>query len=69
MASECELLEKCGFFREFQNINELACRGFINRYCKGPDMNKCQRKEYRQKHGNPPPDDMMPNGRMYIHKK
>jgi hypothetical protein len=69
MSEECELLEQCGFFKEFQNINEIACRGFINRYCKGPLMNKCKRKEYRQQHSTPPSDDMMPNGLMYIKKK
>jgi hypothetical protein len=69
MPEECELLEKCGFFKKFQNINELACRGFINRYCKGSDMNRCKRKEYRQKYGAPPTDDMMPNGLTYIWKE
>jgi hypothetical protein len=69
MSEKCELLEQCGFFKKFQDINELACRGFINRYCNGPDMEKCKRKEYRQKYGTPPSEDMMPNGLTFICKE
>ncbi|MBU1044006.1 MAG: hypothetical protein KJ915_06370 [Candidatus Omnitrophica bacterium] len=60
----CELLEKCGFFQKYQNTKELACKGFMNRFCKGPEMNECKRKEYRQKYGFAPSDDMMPSGQM-----
>lgn len=66
MAQECELLEKCGFFRAHQASNDLACKGFISQYCRGPHMGRCKRKEYREKHGAPPPDDMMPNGQMLV---
>ncbi len=62
--AQCELLEKCGFFKKYQDIKKLACKGFIRQYCKGPKMNICKRKQYRQEHGVPPSDDMMPNGRM-----
>ena len=41
---------------------ELACRGFIDTYCKGAKMNECERKKYRKQHGTAPPDDMMPSG-------
>jgi len=27
-------------------------------------MNECMRKKYRQEHGTPPSDDMMPSGKM-----
>jgi hypothetical protein len=27
-------------------------------------QNQCKRKEYKLKHGTPPPDNMMPNGLM-----
>jgi hypothetical protein len=64
MSQECELLEKCGFFKKYQSTKELACKGFIISYCKGSDMDDCMRKKYRQEHGTPPSDDMMPNGRM-----
>ncbi|MBW2645016.1 MAG: hypothetical protein JRE23_02340 [Deltaproteobacteria bacterium] len=61
---ECELLAKCGFFKKYQETKNLACKGFINKYCKGPDMDECKRKAYRKKHDAPPADDMMPNGMM-----
>ena len=59
---QCELLENCGFFKEYQGTLDLACRGFIKTYCKGPQMNECKRKEYRQAKGTPPIKEMMPNG-------
>lgn len=61
---ECELLKNCGFFKKHQETKDLACKGFIRQYCKGPKMDKCERKAYRAKHGKPPSDDMMPNGWM-----
>ncbi len=64
MDMKCELLEKCGFFKKYQVSKDLACRGFTRTFCNGPKMNECRRKEYRQHHGAPPPDDMMPNGAM-----
>ena len=62
MPHECELLEKCGFFNKHQTDKDLACRGFITQYCRGPMMDQCRRKQYREAHGTPPSDDMMPNG-------
>ena len=62
MADQCELLESCGFFKAHADSNDLACKGFIQQYCRGSRMDQCARKQYRMKHGAPPPDDMMPNG-------
>ena len=62
--SECELLDKCGFFNKYKETKELACKGFIAKYCTGSDMNKCKRKIYRKEHGQAPPNDMMPSGQM-----
>ena len=64
MSEVCELLEKCGYFKKYKESKELVCHGFIQQYCKGPKQNECKRKEYRQKHGVPPSDDMMPSGHM-----
>ena len=60
----CELLEKCGFFKKYQNSIDLACRGFIRLYCKGERMIECKRMEYRSQHGTPPTDDMLPSGQI-----
>jgi len=64
MEKECELLSKCGFFAKYQSTKDLACRGFIAQYCKGPLMNACKRMEYRKMNGVPPCDDMMPTGQL-----
>ncbi len=58
----CELLSVCGFFQKYENSLNMACKGFITTYCKGPQMDECKRKIYRQEHGVPPDDDMMPTG-------
>jgi hypothetical protein len=65
MVKQYELLEKCGFFKKFKDVNKLACRGFINKYCEGSYMNQCKRKEFREQHGTTPRDDMIPNGMTY----
>ena len=61
---ECDLLSKCGFFRKYFQTKDLACKGFMALYCKGPKMNDCKRKQYRQQNGRPPIDDMLPTGQM-----
>lgn len=69
MAEQCELLEICGYFIKYQDSKEAACKGFIQKYCKGPYQNKCKRKEYRILHGEPPIDDMMPSGHITANLK
>jgi hypothetical protein len=64
MNNECELLEKCGFFKKYQSTKELACKGFIAQYCKGGKMADCKRLEYRRQNGVPPHDDMLPTGQI-----
>ena len=51
MAHECEKLTTCGFFRKYGEVKDLACRGFVNQYCKGDKMDQCKRKEYSRNHG------------------
>ena len=64
MEQECQSLVKCGFLKKYQATKDLACKGFILQFCKGPNMNECKRMQYRLKNGAPPSDDMMPNGQM-----
>jgi hypothetical protein len=68
MTLECESLERCGFFKKYQDTDELACKGFINMYCRGPQRPECKRMEYRLQHGTPPSDDMLPSGAMIAQK-
>jgi len=58
----CDMIEKCGFLIRYSPTNELACKGFINRYCKGNLKNECKRKAYKLANGTPPPDNMLPTG-------
>ena len=66
MTTECEKLKICGFFKKYTEMKSLVCKGFIRSYCEGGLQNECKRKEYSEMHGEPPPDDMMPNGRYVI---
>ena len=66
MTEECELLEKCGFFKKYQAIKDLACKGFIKLYCRGSKKDICKRKHYLAEHGEPPSDDMLPSGNMVV---
>ncbi|MBN1346169.1 MAG: hypothetical protein JXQ73_26005 [Phycisphaerae bacterium] len=62
MPETCALLDSCGFFKKYRSSSDLACKGFIAKYCRGQQMSECKRKQYRQQHGAPPPDEMMPSG-------
>jgi hypothetical protein len=66
MKEECELLETCGFFQKYRFVDNEACETLIAMYCKGSMMDECKRKEYRNKHGEPPSDDMLPDGEMIV---
>ncbi|MDQ7032909.1 MAG: methyl-accepting chemotaxis protein [Desulfonauticus sp.] len=60
----CPRLDKCGFVKRYGNSKDKLVIGFVNSYCKGGLMDECKRKIYAEKHGHPPVDEMMPNGKM-----
>ena len=60
--ADCELLPRCGFFLKYQDTLDLACRGFVRTFCKGPKQLECSRRQYRNQHGCAPDDDMLPTG-------
>ncbi len=62
--ADCDLLDRCGFFKKYQHSLDLACQGFMNNYCTGAKMEECVRKQFRKEHGHPPDDDMLPTGQM-----
>jgi len=66
MENECKYLGTCGFFRKYHTTKNLACKGFITMYCKGTYMDQCMRLKFRQSHGYPPEDDMMPSGQKCV---
>ena len=62
--SECIMLPRCGFIRKYQETKDLACRGFVNAFCRGAKQTECKRMQYREQHGCAPDDDMLPTGQM-----
>ena len=44
MSQECEKLTMCGFFKKYGEVKDLACRGFINQYCKGEKNERMQKE-------------------------
>jgi len=62
--TDCELLEKCGFFNKYRHFDSEACEELIALYCKGSLKDECLRKAYRKEHGVPPSEDMLPDGEM-----
>jgi len=65
--SNCENLEKCAFFAEYQRNEKkrLALRGFATMYCQGDRQTECIRKAICNRLGGPSavPVNMMPNGK------
>lgn len=66
MSLKCEHFEMCGFLKKYKSLNEIGCRGYIRMYCEGIKLEHCRRKQHFSLHGGPPPDDMLPNGKMLI---
>lgn len=62
--NDCQNLEKCGFVKKYGESKALAVKGFVTMYCKSEKQNQCKRKEYKQKNGTAPVDEMLPNGGM-----
>jgi hypothetical protein len=58
----CSNLDICGFVKKYKETKKLAVKGFINMFCMGERQTNCERKKYKELHGCPPSDDMMPNG-------
>jgi len=69
MDTNCVNLPKCGFFIKYCKTKDLACKGFIARYCKGDLMKDCIRLQYKNEHVTAPPDDMMPTGQLIVGAK
>lgn len=60
----CCNLKTCGFVKKYEGSKNLAVKGFISMYCQSSKQKDCKRKEYKEKYGKPPVDEMMPNGMM-----
>ena len=62
--ADCEMLSGCGFFKKYQHTLDLACRGFMSSYCRGPKQHECLRRKYKAEHGVAAEDDMLPSGQI-----
>lgn len=63
MSRECEWLQRCGFLKKYRHSRRQECQDFIMVFCKGPRLQTCQRKVFRDEKGIPPSDDLMPTGK------
>lgn len=64
--ADCEMLPKCAFFNKHARENPLVCEGLARLYCRGNLQDDCERKRVRMATGQPPPDDMLPNGLKFV---
>lgn len=61
---DCELISKCGFFNKFKGTSDDFLNTIMTAYCQGEKQDECKRKAYRNQHGKPPADEMLPTGEM-----
>ncbi|HEX2965132.1 MAG TPA: hypothetical protein VHO84_05080 [Syntrophorhabdaceae bacterium] len=65
MKKNCELLDTCGFFKNFNQNAGVEERSWIRMYCESPiTSDSCQRKLFRSKTGLAPADNMAPTGKI-----
>lgn len=65
MSEKCELLEKCGFFINFNGNVDVVKEGWIRAFCENHEKSEqCERKKIRKQTGMPPVDNMAPTGRL-----
>jgi hypothetical protein len=62
----CEFLSGCAFFNKYKEPLGAAYDGFVALYCNGPKLEVCKRRQYRIEKGEPPAEDMLPNGAKYV---
>lgn len=62
----CQFLEGCAFFLKYKERLGGAYDGFVSRYCKGPKLEECKRRQFRLEKGAPPAEDMLPNGAIFV---
>lgn len=60
---ECTRLLGCEFFQIFNEIDTDEIERLKELYCKGPYVDQCVRKMYKELHGSNPADHITPEGR------
>ena len=64
MSRECSRLTGCPFFQKFKNLDAEEVHRLKELFCKGPYMDQCVRKLYKELHGVDAIDDMSPEGKI-----
>ena len=60
----CELIDKCGFFNSFLGNKDSLKKEWSEYICGNKQKSdNCKRKMFRNQTGNPPPDNMSPEGK------
>lgn len=64
MSRECPRLLGCEFFQKYSNLDEEEVKRLKGLYCKGPYVDQCVRKMYKDLHGSNPDDEITPEGKV-----
>lgn len=65
MIENCELLDRCGFFKSFKGNSEVMKNNWIKMFCEDKVSSEtCARKKVRTQTGMPPADNMSPSGKL-----
>lgn len=64
MSRECSRLMGCPFFQKFKDLDGEEVERLKSLFCKGPYMDQCVRKLYKELHGTDAIDLMSPEGKL-----
>ena len=64
MSRECSRLIGCPFFQKFSHLDAEEIYRLKRLFCKGPYMDQCMRKLYKELHGVDAVVDMSPEGKI-----
>ena len=63
--SKCEYF-KCSFLEINEDLDRILCAGIMSIYCKGPELEGCERRKYVLKYDKSPADNMRPDGKSFF---
>ena len=63
--SECEYF-KCAFLEIHENVDRILCAGIKSIYCKGAELEDCERRKFIIKYDKIPPDNLRPDGKTFF---
>jgi len=60
---ECTRLVSCEFFQRYQDLDEAEVQRLKGLFCKGPYVDQCVRKMYKELHGADLTEEITPEGK------